>query len=400
MIHITSGIYVLLVISIFLLASQSNALTLCLLKSYMTQLIYSPWFTFTATYCIYKNLMLYQTNLKHVVYITIQFDFQFDFMVPNETMPGSITAAAAAAVAAAAATPVTTDLITKSSSTSNQPPSVDKNLNMVKVSSTTKSEKIPIVNQQRIESEPMTTEWIVVTEKKKNTVAAAATAAAVTMATAARPLITTKSIPNQNKRKPKTTNNRQKKKLNNNKQNKVTNNNKVSSTTSIQTTPAVSSSSFPRQQQSSTWSSIVKQQEDDDLPSLSDTESCSTTSIESPSLSYKDLPVIVQPEKYYSPFSTGFDFDGLLLRSNNHPPHPHHELKQQHYTQQQQQQHKTSILNLLNQTDQVETTITPSCFKYFDEMMMSTSLYPTMKDDHHLLSSFNSNKRAWDAATH
>lgn len=131
-----------------------------------------------------------------------------------------------------------------------------------------------------------------------------------------------------------------------------------------------------------------------DVPFLSDNESM-TESIESD---------FHQP-KYYSPFSTGFDF-GVFPLFKPTKPQPQEPLtinsrldeylssQQAQWTNNKQQYtQKNSILHLLIQSDQVETTITPTCFKYFDDMMMSTSLYPT--NDHVSFSSIN--KRDWDS---
>lgn len=139
-------------------------------------------------------------------------------------------------------------------------------------------------------------------------------------------------------------------------------------------------------------------EEHDDVPFLSDNESM-TESIESD---------FHPPTKYYSPFSTGFDL-GVFPSSKETKARPQEPLainsrldeylssQQAQWTSQKQQQRqytqKNSILNLLVQSDQVETTITPTCFKYFDDMMMSTSLYPI--SDHVPLSS--TNKRDWDS---
>lgn len=284
--------------------------------------------------------MKYQSRLNRIVY----FEFQF---VAKDTMP----------------------------STYQEPNLITAKLNNKSRSSVTMTNLSPTgekTQTKQIESEPVCAEWIVVTEKKKN----------------ARTVVKEK--------KPKT----KPKKINNNKQNKAKNNNNlkvIKPKQIVQLTTPVSS----RQP----WSNVVKsskQEEDeliiqDDLPSLSDNES-TTGSIESPCLSYKDLshhhtPVVVE-EKYYSPFSTGFDF-GVLpsLRSKHHKSMHKYYPTRSYYTQP-----NTSILNLLNQSDQVETTITPTSFKYFDDMMLSTSLYNTATHDNtNHLSLMNSNKRVWDA---
>ncbi|OBZ81393.1 hypothetical protein A0J61_10558, partial [Choanephora cucurbitarum] len=93
-----------------------------------------------------------------------------------------------------------------------------------------------------------------------------------------------------------------------------------------------------------------------DLPCLSDNDSILTSSPSgSPALSSKQL----SHQKYYSPFSTGFDLSVTL---------------------QQRHQPKSNLLDLLNPTDHVKTTITPTSFRYFDDMMMSTSLYKTHQE--------------------
>ncbi|GAA5805296.1 hypothetical protein HPULCUR_010811 [Helicostylum pulchrum] len=313
------------------------------LESYIAPLI--AYFILTLSYCIYKNLMKYQSSLNHIV---SNFEFQ---LVANDTMPSTYLEPNLTA--------------TKVNNKSRSSIITAKNL----------SPTVKKIQMKQIESEPVCAEWIVVTEKKKN----------------ARTVVKEKKP----KTKPKNTNN--------NKQNKVKNNNnnnlKVVKPKQIlqQTTPV--SSGQP------SWSNVVKsskREEDeeliiqDDLPSLSDNES-TTGSIESPCLSYKDLthhaPVVVE-EKYYSPFSTGFDF-GVLpsLRSKHHKSMDNYYPTRPYYTQP-----PTSILNLLNQSDQVETTITPTSFKYFDDMMLSTSLYNTTTHDNtNHLSLMNSNKRVWDA---
>ncbi|RCH99404.1 hypothetical protein CU098_004427 [Rhizopus stolonifer] len=103
---------------------------------------------------------------------------------------------------------------------------------------------------------------------------------------------------------------------------------------------------------------------DMDVPCLSDSDSIATSSPSgSPCLSSSHLLPPFEEEiqmKYYSPFSSGFDFGASF--------------------QQPQQPHKKSLLDLLNQTDHVKTTITANSFKYFDDMMMSTSLYKTNQE--------------------
>ncbi|KAG2228726.1 hypothetical protein INT48_009458 [Thamnidium elegans] len=317
------------------------------LKSYIVQLL--PCFILTTCYYIYKNLMKYQSRrLNHIIDLEL---------VAKDTMPSTYPE------------PNLILLATKVNNKSRL--STVKNLLAIP--------PIEKTQMKQIELEPVCADWIVVTEKKKN----------------ARTVVKEK--------KPKT----KPKKTNNNKQNKANNNNiKVIKPKAIiqqTTTPVLSSQP---------WSNVVKcsnrQEEEeliiqDDLPSLSDNES-TTGSIESPCLSYKDLShdtSVVVEEKYYSPFSTGFDF-GVLpsLRSKHDKSMDKYYLPatrtQSYYTQQQNTPHKTSILNLLNQSDQVETTITPTSFKYFDDMMMSTSLYHTTDDTNHL-SLMNSNKRVWDA---
>ncbi|KAG2193645.1 hypothetical protein INT47_011666 [Mucor saturninus] len=140
--------------------------------------------------------------------------------------------------------------------------------------------------------------------------------------------------------------------------------------------------------------------EQDDVPFLSDNESM-TESIQSSSSSFSSSDLQNAP-KYYSPFSTGFD----LFPLSNQKTLPQQPLatngrldeylssQQAQWTQKQQAYtQRNSILNLLIQSDEVETTITPTCFKYFDDMMMSTSLYPT--NDHASFPSIN--KRDWDS---
>ncbi|KAI8355560.1 hypothetical protein BD560DRAFT_426639 [Blakeslea trispora] len=112
-----------------------------------------------------------------------------------------------------------------------------------------------------------------------------------------------------------------------------------------------------------------------DLPCLSDNDSITTSSSSSsPFFSSRHLPaphfeeeeIASERTRYYSPFSTGFDF-GVTLQ-------------QKHQPMLSKSTHSKSLLELLNQTDHVKTTITPTSFRYFDDMMMSTSLYKTYQE--------------------
>lgn len=138
-----------------------------------------------------------------------------------------------------------------------------------------------------------------------------------------------------------------------------------------------------------TVSSVPFVKEQEDVPFLSDNESITESSCSSD----------FHPTKYYSPFSTGFDlFPISKQKTLPQQPVPIHSRLDEYLSSQQahykQYTQKNSILNLLIQSDQVETIMTPTCFKYFDDMMMSTSLYPTNEDV-----SFSSiiNKRDWDS---
>jgi hypothetical protein len=141
------------------------------------------------------------------------------------------------------------------------------------------------------------------------------------------------------------------------------------------------------------WSNIVSQDiqtikyQDisEDVPCLSDSESIAG-SIESPCLSTRGLIHEEEDDKpnYYSPFSTGFDFGVsvpiVVEKSRSYTPGRLDKcLLSQRWTHSVENKtcsnHTKSILNLLNQADQVETSITHNSFRYFDEMMMSNSLY-------------------------
>lgn len=168
-------------------------------------------------------------------------------------------------------------------------------------------------------------------------------------------------------------------------------------------TPTPTSTSLEKKNASHhAWSNIVSQdiqtikqqdisEEHDSVPCLSDSESIAG-SIESPCLSSRGLVHEEEDDKpnYYSPFSTGFDFGVsvpiVVEKSRSYTPvrldksllyqrwtHPVNN------TSKKSSNHTTSILNLLNQADQVETSITADSFRYFDEMMMSNSLYKSYR---------------------
>ncbi|KAI8882096.1 hypothetical protein K501DRAFT_334278 [Backusella circina FSU 941] len=123
-----------------------------------------------------------------------------------------------------------------------------------------------------------------------------------------------------------------------------------------------------------------------DVPFLSDNESSGS---ESPCSTHNSLPSpLLQDEpSYYSPFSTGFDFGVCTVTPS--PPLYNEEVEAWNNTTRHQHQwesgflrplyhtsqHKTSLLHLLNQSDKVETTITSESFRYFDDMVMSNTLY-------------------------
>ena len=164
------------------------------------------------------------------------------------------------------------------------------------------------------------------------------------------------------------------------------------------------------------WSNIVKARDNepevlhqDDVPFLSDNDSV-TGSVESPCLSHRDLftSTTTDEAKLYSPFfSTAFDF-GVLPPSqppqkSNVQPISNINSRLDAYLNSQQQEsytpsHKQSLLYLLNAPEQVETTITPACFKYFDDMMMSNSLYKT--HEHNKTFSLMNEKRDWESISH
>lgn len=192
------------------------------------------------------------------------------------------------------------------------------------------------------------------------------------------------------------------------------------------------------------WSNIVKSQDDDseslghdDVPHLSDSDSI-TGSVESPCMSHMDLyhfpPAAVgagrieKENKYYSPFSsTAFDF-GVLPPCQSQPqPQPQRQViggeiknlssinnrldeylnSQQSYWNGNKQytpasvtRHQRSILDLLQQSHHVETTITPTSFSYFDDMMMSTSLYKADQNANKYPLLMSINKRDWNSISH
>ncbi|KAL9540963.1 hypothetical protein MBANPS3_009393 [Mucor bainieri] len=157
-------------------------------------------------------------------------------------------------------------------------------------------------------------------------------------------------------------------------------------------------------------------QEEDicEVPHLvSDNDSDSQASIESPRLRSRDLPYDQQQPSYYSPFSTGFDFgvSSIPLESRDEAKFYPHRLNEylasqapyskipsveniSSYTPSAINSRAYNLLKLLNPSnDQVETTITPTAFKYFDEMLISNSLCTYQKED----DVFLKNKREWDS---
>ncbi|CAO3653985.1 unnamed protein product [Mucor hiemalis] len=180
------------------------------------------------------------------------------------------------------------------------------------------------------------------------------------------------------------------------------------------------------------WSDIVKSQEDesldrDDVPHLSDSDSIAG-SVESPCMPHIDLfhyPItaagagmVEKENRYYSPFfSTAFDFGVLPPCQTQAQPQvisnhftvdnrldeylnsqqPYCNGNKQ-YTPTSVTRHQRSILDLLKQSQHVETTITPTSFSYFDDMMMSTSLYKSDQNvnKYPLLMS----KRDWNSISH
>lgn len=185
------------------------------------------------------------------------------------------------------------------------------------------------------------------------------------------------------------------------------------------------------------WSNIVKSQEDDsesldhdDVPHLSDSES-TTGSVESPCMSHMDLfhypsaavraERVQKENKYYSPFSsTVFDFGVLpTCQSQPQPRVIGNEVTNpssidnrldeylnsqqsywngsKKYTPSNVTRHQRSILDLLQQSHHVETTITPTSFSYFDDMMMSTSLYKADQNANKYPLLMSINKRDWNS---
>ncbi|KAL7322964.1 hypothetical protein PS15p_210932 [Mucor circinelloides] len=150
-----------------------------------------------------------------------------------------------------------------------------------------------------------------------------------------------------------------------------------------------------------------------DVPHLvSDNDTDSQASVESPHLASRDLPCIQQQPSYYSPFSTGFDFgvSSIPLESKDetkfYPSRLDEYLASQapyskipsvnnisKYTPPAVNSRAYNILKLLNPSnDQIETTITPTAFRYFDEMLISNSLCTYQKED----DVFLKNKKEWN----
>ena len=154
-----------------------------------------------------------------------------------------------------------------------------------------------------------------------------------------------------------------------------------------------------------------------DVPFLvNDNDADSQASIESPCLSTRELPSVQQqqrPKSYYSPFSTGFDFGVFSLTTPTaskddtkfYPSRLDDYLASQapynnvpsvenisNYTPSNSRAY--NILKLLNPSnDYIKTTITPTAFKYFDDMLISNSLYEYQKED----DLFLKNKREWNS---
>lgn len=152
-----------------------------------------------------------------------------------------------------------------------------------------------------------------------------------------------------------------------------------------------------------------------DVPYLvSDNDTDSQASVESPRLPSRDLPCVQQQQpSYYSPFSTGFDFgvSSIPLKSKDetkfYPNRLNEYLASQtsyskipsvenisRYTPPAINSRAYNLLKLLNPSnDLIETTITPTAFKYFDEMLISNSLCKYQKED----DVFLKNKREWNS---
>ncbi|CEP12369.1 hypothetical protein [Parasitella parasitica] len=114
-----------------------------------------------------------------------------------------------------------------------------------------------------------------------------------------------------------------------------------------------------------------------------------------------------QKTSYYSPFSTGFDFSIPTLTmlphngGENYPSRLDEHLKCNDISSIDEIStfypssniRASEILKLLSPSnDQVKTIITPTAFKYFDEMLISNSLYKNRKED----DLFLKNKKEWD----
>ncbi|KAI9487078.1 MAG: hypothetical protein EXX96DRAFT_64719 [Benjaminiella poitrasii] len=151
----------------------------------------------------------------------------------------------------------------------------------------------------------------------------------------------------------------------------------------------------------------------DDIPYLSDNESLADSVQSSPCLDSRALPSDNRLN-YYSPFSTGFDLDVFSSPSPIYKAEHRPSMSTEAYSTLLSEKiispyfapsvdripsytpkKQPSLLELLDPADHVETTITPASFSYFDEMMMSTSLYrfnhhPSDKDQQILYKSWDS----------
>ncbi|KAI8994864.1 hypothetical protein BDB01DRAFT_214772 [Pilobolus umbonatus] len=110
-----------------------------------------------------------------------------------------------------------------------------------------------------------------------------------------------------------------------------------------------------------------------DMPVFNHTLAPSTSSSTESSLSTPSPAKVIN---YYSPFSTGFDLE-ILPRYHDSDLEKRHRNLSSQLTQRPTSYtpHKISMLNLLNQPDSVKTSITSKTFSYFDDTMLSHSLY-------------------------
>lgn len=148
--------------------------------------------------------------------------------------------------------------------------------------------------------------------------------------------------------------------------------------------------------------------DDMDAPGLSDSESTTTEStIYSPQLSTMSLPKDENQDNYYSLFSTGFDFGVSPIMPSIQEHKFYQPIKYntglsfqnstpsvaniQPSSSNKKTVYRRSLLDMLDQDQHAQTTITPTAFSYFDDMMMSTSLFKEHNHYHQQFKHFDSN---------